>query len=118
MNDGGAETSTKSIMERYMQEPLRRFMGWLAKKGFIKGKNAAKSYKENHLTKAVELCKKDGSTKELIHSEYELTQDEMMKIAARQKEMEFHFILKIANILINIIQKMKFIRWQSLMKRF
>lgn len=85
MNDGGAETSTKSIMERYMQEPLRRFMGWLAKKGFIKGKNAAKSYKENHLTKAVELCKKDGSTKELIHSEYELTQDEMMKIAAKAK---------------------------------
>ncbi len=85
MNDGGAETSTKSIMERYIQEPLRRLMAWLVKKGFIKGKNAAKSYKEDHLTKAVELCKKDGSTKELIHSEYELTQDEMMKIAAKAK---------------------------------
>ena len=46
MNDGGAETSTKSIMERYMQEPLRRFIGWLAKKGFIKGKNAANLIKK------------------------------------------------------------------------
>ena len=42
MNDGGAETSTKSIMERYMQEPLRRFMGLLAKKVFIKVKNRAR----------------------------------------------------------------------------
>lgn len=93
MNDGGAETSTKSIMERYIQEPLRRLIAWLAKKGFIKGKNAAKSYAENHMTKAVEICKKDGSTKELVHSDYELTQDEMMKIAAKAKRDGIHIYI-------------------------
>lgn len=85
MNDGGAENSTKSLLERYIQEPIRRLMWWLVKKGIIKGKSSWKEYKDTNLTKAIELCKEDGSTKELVKSEYELTQDEMMKIAAKAK---------------------------------
>ena len=86
MNDGGAENSTKSLLERYIQEPIRRLMAWLVKKGIIKGTNSLKEYKENNLTKAIELCKADGSTKELTKTEYELTQDEIMKIAAKAKK--------------------------------